>query len=547
MRLVERRIGVLFALFLVLLAMAGLRAVWLGTVRGAGLKQRAVSQQLQDVAVPGHRGTITDRNGLELAVTEDSVTVTANPRLISRPASAAAQLAPLLGRTPDQLAGLLADRSRGFAYLARKLPLDQGNAIAKLKITGIDTVDEPRRVYPQGALAAQVIGAVGTDNYGLSGIEQSRERVLHGRDGRRRVVRDALGQPISIVDQQRSQPGQGVQLTIDAAIQQRVESVLAGVGQAYSPRGASALVMDPRNGEILAIANWPPVDPQRPGAAPPFASQDRAVGSSYEPGSTFKAITVAGALENRLIDPHTVFDLPPEIRVADRTIREAHPRGTETLSVGQILAQSSNVGAVTIGLRLGPQRFDSWVRRFGFGASTSVDLPGEAAGIVPRPAHYSGSTLGNLPIGQGLAVTPMQMAAAYEAIAAGGVVHRPHAILSDPAPSHRVISAQTAGAVAQMLEGVLGPGGTAPEASVPGYTLAGKTGTAEKPDPLTGGYSKTKYVASFIGFAPARNPRLLVSVMVDEPQGQIYGGLVAGPAFSKIASYALSSLRIPPA
>jgi cell division protein FtsI/penicillin-binding protein 2 len=232
--------------------------------------------------------------------------------------------------------------------------------------------------------------------------------------------------------------------------------------------------------------------------------------------------------------------------VADRTIKESHPRGAITLNVAQILAQSSNVGSVKIGLAMGPRRFDHWVRRFGFGSRTGIELPGEANGIVPKPAQYSGSSLGNLPIGQGLAVTPIQMAAAYSAIANGGVMRRPHVIDGDAAPARRVLSAATAARVSQMLEGVLAAGGTAEEASVDGYTLAGKTGTAQKPDPKLGGYSKSKYVASFIGFAPARKPRLLVAVVVDEPQGSIYGGDVAAPAFEQVVSFALPYMRIPP-
>jgi cell division protein FtsI/penicillin-binding protein 2 len=297
---------------------------------------------------------------------------------------------------------------------------------------------------------------------------------------------------------------------------------------------------------VLALANWPRVNAADPGSAPTYARQNRAVTASYEPGSTFKAFTVAGALEEKMIQPGTRFDLPPTIKVADRTIKESHDRGYVSLSVGQILAQSSNVGAVKIGLRQGPTRFDKWVRRFGFGSPTGIDLPGEQQGIVPAPKQYSGSTLGNLPIGQGLAVTPIQMAAAYEAIASGGVSHRPHIVMGDPAPARRVLSARTANEVSDMLIGVLGPGGTAQEAQVPGYKLAGKTGTAEKADLKLGGYSKTKFVSSFIGYAPAHNPRLLVTVMVDEPQGEIYGGVVAAPAFEKIVSFALPYLGIPP-
>jgi cell division protein FtsI (penicillin-binding protein 3) len=541
--LVERRIGALFAVFLVLLLAAGLRSAWLGTVRGSDLKSRAVAQQVEDVTVAARRGTITDRNGVELAVSEDSVTVFANPRVVSDPAGTAARLAPFLGRPSPDLLAKLADRSKGFVYLARKLPLSKGTLVQKLKIPGVGTTEEPRRVYPQGTLAGQLLGSVGVDNYGLSGIEQSLEGRLHGKDGERRIVNDALGKPVSIVDSKRAQSGEDVRLTIDANIQERVEAVLAGVGQTFRPKGATALVLDPRTGAILALANWPPVDPSKPGAAS-YLTQDRAVQANYEPGSTFKAFTVSGALEEKLITPQTVFDLPITLQVADRQIEDAEARGPESLTVAQILAQSSNVGAVKIGMRLGATRFDRWVRRFGFGRPTGIDLPGEAAGIVLRPTHYSGSSIGNLPIGQGIAVTPMQMAAGYEAIANGGLLHRPHVIEGDPAPVRRVISTRTAAQVSRMLEGVLGPGGTAEEAQVEGYTLAGKTGTAEKAIP--GGYSKSDFVASFIGFAPARDPRLLVAVMVDTPRGSIYGGVVAAPAFEKIVSFALPYLRIPP-
>ena len=544
-RLVERRIGLLFTLFLVLLGLAAGRATWLGTVRADDLRERAVAQQVSDLEVPARRGSITDRHGVELAVSENAVTVFANPFLIQRPDVVTRRLARALDRSPRAIARKLADRRAGFVYLGRKLDPEIGERVKRLAIEGVGTVVEPRRRYPRRELAAQLLGNVGTDNYGLSGLEQSRERALGGRNGRRRLVKDALGKPISIVEQQRARPGKDLRLTLDAALQERTEAVLAGVAERYRPKGATALVLDPRTGELLALANWPTVDANRAGEASTWQRQNRAVAASYEPGSTFKAFTMAGALENDLVDPETRFTLPPTIRVADREIRESHPRGTVDLSATEILAQSSNVGSVKIGLDLGARRFDRWVRRFGFGRGTDVDLPGEAAGIVPDPSEYSGSSMGNLPIGQGLAATPIQMAAAYAGLANGGLVRPPHVIAGPVPPARRVVSARTARRVSRMLEGVLGPGGTAQEAQVPGYRLAGKTGTAQKPDGF-GGYSKTKFVASFIGYAPARNPRLLVAVAVDEPQGKIYGGEVAAPAFEQIVSFALPYLRIPP-
>jgi len=544
-RLVERRIGLLFALFLVLLGLAALRATWLGTVKASSLKERAATQQVEELAMPARRGTISDRHGTELAVSEDAVTVFANPFLVKDPARVAAKLAPLTGIGEDQLLRKLGDRGSGFVYLKRKLDAARGDRLRHLKIEGIGTVAEPRRAYPQGQLASQLIGTVGTDNYGLTGLEQAHERSLHGTDGRRKLVKDALGEPVSLIEVKRSGPGRDMRLTLDAAIQERVEVVLGDLARSFQPRGATALVMDPRSGEVLALANWPRVDPGMSRAAAVYASQNRAVGASYEPGSTFKAFTVSGALEERLISPATQFNLPPILQVADRKIKEAHDRGAVTLNTAQILAQSSNVGSVMIGLKLGATRFDRYIRRFGFGQPTGVDLPGEQRGIVLRPKDYSGSSMGNMPIGQGLAVTPIQMASAYTAIANGGVLRRPYVIQGHRKPGRRVISRHTAESVSRMLEGVLGLGGTAKEASVAGYRLAGKTGTAEKPDEF-GGYSKTKFVASFIGYAPARDPRLLVAVMVDEPKGDIYGGAVAAPAFERIMEFALPYLRIPP-
>jgi cell division protein FtsI/penicillin-binding protein 2 len=546
MRILNRRIGLLFGVFLCLLVVAVGRATWLAGVKASDLKSRALSQQVADIDVPAVRGSIMDRHGLDLAVSEDAVTVFANPFLIKNPARVSATLAPLIGVPQQDVLQQISDPRKGFVYLKRKLSGPLGAKVEKLKIEGIGTMIEPKRTYPQGALASQLIGTVGTDNVGLSGIEQRLDERLHGTDGKRRIVRDALGDPVSIVDLKRAEAGRDVKLTLDATLQERVEAVLADVGSTYRPKGATALVMDPRSGALLALANWPRVDANDIGGAPAYARQNRAVAAAYEPGSTFKAITVSGALQEHRVAPDTEFDIPPQIQVADRTIKDAELHGYERLTVARILAQSSNIGAVKIGMTLGKDHFDHWVRGFGFGSGTGVDLPGESPGIVLKPSQYSGSSMGNLPIGQGIAVTPIQMAQAYTAIANNGVMRRPYIVQGDQKPGKRVLSAPVAGQVAHMLEGVLAAGGTASEAAIPGYTLAGKTGTAQKPDPVNGGYSKFKYVASFIGFAPARNPRLLVAVMVDEPQGAIYGGVVAAPAFQKILSFALPYLRIPP-
>jgi len=549
--LIERRIGLLFAVFLGMLVLAGARAGWLGIVRADALQSAAATQQKADIEVPARRGTITDANGIELAISKPAQTIAATPYLIDEPAAVAARLARILREPEDDLLRKLVRRDTGFVYLARGVPTSRAERAQRLEIEGLQFIPEYSREYPRRWMASQLLGNVGTEGVGLSGLEYSLDEGLGGRDGKRRLVRDALGDTIELREEERTVPGQHVRLTLDANIQDRTEEVLAEVGEQWKPKGATALVMDPRDGAILALANWPRVDANKLYEAPEYALTNRATGATYEPGSTFKAFTVAAALEDGKVTPSTPFNLPPVLQVADREIRDSHPRGWETRDVAGILAQSSNVGAALIGRRLGARRFDEWVRRFGFGKRTGVDLPGEEAGIVLGYDDYSGSTAGNMAMGQGLAVTPMQMGAAYAAIANGGILREPHIVDSiggheQPLPAgERIISEQTAASVRKMLEGVLGPGGTATGAAIEGYELGGKTGTAEKPDE-TGGYSKTKFVASFVGFVPAAHPRLLVAVMVDEPQGDIYGGTVAGPAFKQIASFALTNLRIAP-
>jgi cell division protein FtsI/penicillin-binding protein 2 len=549
---VQRRIGAIFGITFLLLVLAAGRILYLGALRGGALRKAASSQQLTHEPVPAQRGAITDRNGVDLAVSEPAQDISATPYLVKDPLSSAQRLAPLLGQSQATVLRRLSERG-GFVYLARALPAKQAQAVMALKIPGIAGAPVMRRVYPRGTLAAQVLGVVGTEGNGLAGVEYSRNAILHGRSGQRRVVSDAIGQPVSITEVHPETPGAPVSLTLDANIQQRTEEVLGAVGRVFNPKDATAIVMDPQTGAILAMADWPQVNANDPGASSPEALENRAVSFNYEPGSTFKAFTVSSALQQGLITPSTSFDIPDHIQVADRTIHDDTEHGDETLTTAQILAQSSNVGAIKIGLLEGAPSFSDWVRRFGFGARSGIELPGEEMGQVLPLSHYSGSSMGNLPIGQGQLVTPMQMASAYAAIANGGILRPPHIVQSvggrrRPVPAgHRVISAATAAALRQMLEGVLAPGGTASEVAIPGYALAGKTGTASKIDPATGEYSKTAYVASFLGFAPASDPKLLCAVVVDEPQSRsIYGGTVAAPAFGQIMSFALPYLRIPP-
>jgi cell division protein FtsI/penicillin-binding protein 2 len=553
-RVIDRRIGFLFLAFVGLLAIAMLRSAYLGTMRAGSLRRVAATQQVTRVVLPALRGAITDRDGVDLAISESADDVAADPYLIARdpqgPAQIARELAPLVGASQMTLLTALTKPHTGFVYLARQVPAVDAAAITKLHVGGLTMIPTIKRVYPRAWAASQVLGGVHLDGQGSGGIEYSYDGVLRGRDGIRDVVDDAIGQPISIDDVRSMQPGKTVQLTIDAALQDEVEQVLAGVGAQYSPKGATAIVMNPNTGEILALANWPRVNANDPSGAPDYANEDRAVGFNYEPGSTFKAITVAGALQDGLVTPETTFPIPPYLQVADRQISDAESHGYETLSVADVLRVSSNIGADEIGMRLGSRRFDYWVHRFGFGAKTGVDLPDEQQGIVLPYWKYSGSSMGNLPMGQGESVTPIQMATAYSAIADGGILRPPHVVKSvggkpTPIPAgRRIISQATAAELRIMLQGVFADGGTASGAEIPGYSMAGKTGTANV---VVGNhYSNTEYIASFIGFVPVSHPKLLVAVMVDEPQGAIYGGQVAAPAFQKIVGWAVPYLGISP-
>jgi cell division protein FtsI (penicillin-binding protein 3) len=548
MRIIERRIGLLFGAFLLCFLLVVGRAFWLQGVQGSSLASQAAYQQTEVVTVPGLRGDLLDRRGNKLAASEDAATIFATPYQVKNPPRAAERLAPILDQPKGEVLEALTVEG-GFSYIAQKVDLGTAAKVEALEIEGIGQLPDSRRNYPQGEMAGQVIGAVGSENQGLTGLEEGEEDVLGGDDGERRIVNDALGEPIRLETVEEAEDGEDIQLTLDPVIQQKTEEVLNGVGEAYSPVGATAIVVDPRSAEVLAMANWPPVNPADLSEVSNEDLLNKATGFTYEPGSTFKAFTVAAALEEKLVTPLSEFTLPPTIEVADRVIEESHPRGTENMTVSQILAHSSNVGSVEIGLKVGAEKFDRWIRRFGFGRQTGIQFPAEERGLMLDLDEYSGSTMGNLPIGQGLSVTPIQMIAGYGAIANGGMLKRPRLIekvgeepVEEP-KGQRVISADVAAEVREMLEGVLAPGGTASEVSVPGYTLAGKTGTAEKAE--DGEYSETNFVASFIGFAPAQNPQFLAAVIVDEPQGEIYGGSVAAPAFGRIAEFALPYLGVP--
>ena len=545
----NRRIVVLAATFALLLAVALGRAFWLQAVNGDAYAAMAVHQHRETVVVPAGRGSIVDRNGEPLAIGKPTTTVFANPRQVDRPREATLAAVRLLGAEPGPTYAALTDRSHGFVYVARKADPVRAEELEKLGFGGLGFYPEELRTYPQGPVAAQVVGFAGLDNVGLEGLERSLEKVLAGRPGSQTIVKDPIGRALDVVSTKPETPGRGVRLTLDHQIQANAEVVLQDTVRRYGARAASAIVMDPHTGAVLAMATAPGFNANRFARTRPDRRRNRAVTDTYEPGSTFKLVTIAAALEEGMVTPRTSFRLSPTIKVADRVIRESHTRGTERLTVRQVVEYSSNIGTITIAQRLGAGRLASWIDRFGFGSPTGIDFPGESSGFALPLDQWSGSTIGTVPIGHGIAVTPIQMARAYSAIGNGGVLVRPHLIERidgrEPGPRkrRRVVSRQVSEQMMSMLRGVVLEG-TGTEAAIPGYTVAGKTGTAAKIDP-DGTYSTSRYVASFVGMVPATKPKLVIMVMVDEPRGDIYGGVVAAPAFREIARFNLQHLEIP--
>jgi len=545
----NRRISLLAAAFLLLLGAALARAVWIQVIKGPEYAAMALRQHRETVIVPASRGTIVDRNGEPLAIGRLATTVYANPRQVNDARDLTLVASKQFGLDPADLYPTLVDRSKGFVYVARKADPRKAKILQSMDFAGLGFYPEELRFYPQGPVAAQVIGYAGLDNKGLEGLERSLEGTLAGKPGSQTIVKDPFGRALDVVETKAETPGRSVRLTIDREIQANAEEVLQDTVRRWGARAATAVVMDPHTGQIYAMATAPRFNANRFPTTRADRRRNRAVTDTYEPGSTFKLVTIAAGLQEGVITPRTSFRLAPTIEVADRVIHEAHTRGTERLTVKQIVEQSSNIGTITIAERLGAGQLASWIDRFGFGAKTGVDFPGESAGFALPLDQWSGSTIGTVPIGHGIAVTPVQMARAYAAIANGGRLVRPHLIeridgkTVGATRGRRVVSRHVSEQMMSMLRGVVLEG-TGTEAAIPGYTVAGKTGTAAKIDP-DGTYSTSRYVASFVGMVPATKPKLVIMVMVDEPHGDIYGGVVAAPAFREIARFNLQHLEIP--
>jgi cell division protein FtsI/penicillin-binding protein 2 len=549
-RVVNSRIRFLLLLIVVAFSALLARAAWIQTVRAASLSRLATAQTRIPVVLPAGRGTIFDEMGTPLALGEQATTIFADPRQITHPLTDATIAARVLHLKAGPLARLLDDRRHGFVYVERKAPPVDATTLAKKNLVGFGFYPEERRVYPQKSVAAPVLGYAGVDNNGLAGLELQLNSQLTGKPGEETVVRDPLGHVIAIENEKPARDGKNVFLTLDHTIQANAEQVLRSTVAKWHAKDATAIVLDPHTGGVMAMAMEPGYDANSfPAAAAKGLQGNHAVADAFEPGSVFKIVTIAGALSEHLVTPQTSFLLPYSIRIADRVIHDAELRPTERMTVAQILQRSSNVGAITIATKLlGQKRLQEWISRFGFGKQTGIDFPGESSGLLP--SYWSGSTIGNVPIGQGISVTAIQLASVYAAIANGGRWIQPHMVdhVQAEQPSQpktrRIVSAQVDRQLLTMLKGVVSDVGTAAAAEIPGYSVAGKTGTAQKPGPH--GYMPGKYVATFVGMVPASNPRLVVLVTVDEPSLAIFGGVVAAPAFAQIASFDLQYLEVPP-
>jgi cell division protein FtsI (penicillin-binding protein 3) len=550
-RRANRRIRLILATFVIVFGIALSRAAWLQVVHAATYGKQAQRMHEETTVTPAGRGSILDRTGVQLAIGEQDTTIYADPHMVTDARGIALAAEHILGADANKLYPQLLRKDTRFVYVARFADPKLASAFLAKHFTGINSYPEERRAYPQNTVAAPVIGFAGTDNKGLGGLELEYDSKLAGRPGRQTIIRDATGQAIDTLSATPERQGQSVFTTIDSRIQANAEAVLRKTVTQFRATSASAIVLDPRTGAILAMAQAPVYDANNARNVPYATQRNRAVTDTYEPGSTFKLVTIAGALSQGIVTPSTKFRLAYSIHVADRVIHDAEPRPTEWLTTSQILSHSSNVGAVTIAEKLGSASLMNWIEKFGYGKKTGIDFPGESPGFVLPLEKWYGSTIGNVPIGQGISVTPIQMVSAYGAIANDGVWVQPHLVervggrVYNDHKRRRVVSPAIDKVLKKMLTGVVDEhGATGNEAAIPGYTVAGKTGTAQVPGPH--GYTAGKYVASFVGMVPVKKPRLVILVVVNEPTRGIFGGTVAAPAFADIAKFDLQYLDVAP-
>jgi len=535
----------------------GARLVQLQVSQQDDLTARARNQQLGTIETSPSRGQLLDRHGRDLARSIDTVSFFADPREIHDLNETAQRIASLIRLDRKEIINRLRDAqssNKKFIWIARRIDAQLANRLDVLELPGIYSRKEPKRFYPNDSLAAHVLGFVGTDEIGLSGVEQYYNEKIRGESGKLYVETDRLKRAFESYEVQ-PHPGQTVVLTIDQTIQYRTEQALnAAVERAHAKSG-TAIVMDPRTGEILALANAPAFDPNQPPKDSSDGRSNGALQNIYEPGSTFKIVAYSAAIEKGLVRPEDKINCQMgQITVAGRLIHDHHPFGV--LTVADALAQSSNVGAIKLGLLVGNESMYDYIKRLGFGTRTGIDLPGESPGILRSLSRWQASSIGSIALGQEIGVTPLQMATAYCVLANDGLLVKPHVLREVRAPDGIVLfqaksetrpalKPETAATLRGMLEAVT-LHGTARKAQLDGYSAAGKTGTAQKIDPKTRAYSATKYIGSFVGFAPVSNPAVVIIVVIDEPRGAYHGGDVAAPVFREIAEAILPDLSVMP-
>ena len=551
----KRRLEAILILSLIVLSLIAGRLVQLQGLDRSTYAAMAERQRLHTVALTAPRGEIVDRDGRPLAETVDARDVYADPEKVTDPAGEADRLAPVLGVPARTLRAQLGQKTT-FVYLSRAVTPALAGRVMDLELPGIGVLPATKRLYPSGTLASNIVGFVNADGQGVSGLEASFQQTLAGKDGVRTFEAGLSGSPIPDGEDvvRPAQPGTGVQLTIDRDIQWEAQRAITSQVHAVHADSGTVIVMDPRTGRLLALAVAPGFDPNHYSDYPLSALGDPAVSDVYEPGSVNKVITMSAALQERLFTPRSPFVVPPQLHYAGFTFNDAELHGTEHLTLAGILAKSSNIGTIEVARKVGAARLYHYLRAYGFGSPTGVGLPGDGSGLLPALSQWTASTLPTASFGQGVGVTALQVASVYATVANGGVRVTPQLVAGtiDPSGSrraaraperHRVISARVAKQLRDMLEAVTTNEGTAPLARIPGYRIAGKTGTANRPN-NHGGY--TGYTSSFVGFGPADKPKLLVEVVLQNPRSGHFGGLVAAPVFHQVMSFALQTLRIPP-
>lgn len=545
------RIFTVLLIFLLAFITILARALQLQVIERDKLQALAERQHVKTITIPPRRGVIYDRNLKELAISMEVDSVYARAGKIKDPRRVASRLASLLSMDRRQLEDKL--RRKSFVWLKRGIDLS-----GRIDIDGIGTLKEWKRFYPNPPLASHLIGFAGVDSKGLEGVEFAYDTYIEGSPVVFTEERDGLGGEIVLraLDEGHSS-GMDVVLTIDKTIQYIVEKGLRKAVDSTKAKGGIAIVMDPRTGEILAMATLPSFDPNNFSRYEPSLWRNRVIADAFEPGSIFKVFLLSAVMEEGLFGPYDQFYCEDgAYRVADRTFHDIKRFGWLTLV--QIIKYSSNIGAAKVGEGLGKRRFYRYIKEFGFGAKTGIDLPGETTGSIPRPADWSQVSIDTISFGQGLSVTGLQLVTAMSSVANGGYLMRPFVVKRvldkdgtvvkriDPEVVRRVISQETARKVTSLLKEVTGEGGTGVKAAIEGFEVAGKTSTAQKPDLLTGGYKDGKYISSFLGFVPAEDPQITMLVSLDEPEGEFYGGAIAAPVFKEIASQVLPYLGVFP-